>query len=196
MRKKIAVTGGIGSGKSTIVKILREMGYPVFSCDEIYADLRENAVYLQKLSETFPQAVVNGRLDKKRLSSIVFNDSKQRERLNDLSHPIIMQTLFDLMNSQSEPLVFAEVPLLFENGFEKDFNAVIVIRRNLNGRINAICQRDSLSRGEALQRIRAQFDYDDLDNQNYLRSINAYFIQNDGSKSDLQKKVTDMLKTL
>ena len=196
MSKKIAVTGGIGSGKSSVVKILREMNYPVFSCDEIYADLRESAEYLQKFSEIFPQAVADGRLDKKRLAEIVFGDAVQRERLNRLSHPMIMQRLSMLMNEQTEPFVFAEVPLLFENGFEKDFDEVIVVMRNLDERIKAICKRDGLTTPQAQQRICAQFDYDDWNNQNYLKSIDAHLIQNDGAETDLIKKVTDMLTTL
>ena len=196
MSKKIAITGGIGSGKSSVVNVLREMGYPVFSCDEIYANLRESKEYLQKLSTVFPQAVVDGRLDRKRLSEIVFENPEKREVLNELSHPMIMQKLNALINERREPFVFAEVPLLFENGFEKDFDAVIVVKRNIDERINAICQRDEITENQARQRINAQFDYDDAQNQNYLQSIHAYIIKNDGAKMDLINKTKDILKKL
>ncbi|MBQ3505851.1 MAG: dephospho-CoA kinase [Clostridia bacterium] len=196
MSKKIAITGGIGSGKSSVVNVLREMGYSVFSCDEIYADLRESKEYLQKLSTVFPQAVVDGRLDRKRLSEIVFQNPEKREVLNELSHPMIMQKLNALINERREPLVFAEVPLLFENGFEKDFDAVIVVKRNIDERITAILERDGLTDRQARQRINAQFDYDAPQNQNYLQSIHAYIIENDGAKMDLTKKTKDILKKL
>jgi len=196
MSKKIAITGGIGSGKSSVVNVLREMGYPVFSCDEIYANLRESKEYLQKLSTVFPQAVVDGRMDRKRLSEIVFQNPEKREVLNELSHPMIMQTLNALINERREPFVFAEVPLLFENGFEKDFDAVIVVKRNIDERINAICQRDEITENQARQRINAQFDYDDPQNQNYLQSIHAYIIENDEAKMDLIKKTKDIFKKL
>lgn len=196
MSKKIAITGGIGSGKSSVVNVLREMGYPVFSCDEIYANLRESKEYLQKLSIVFPQAVVDGRLDRKRLSEVVFQNPKKREILNELSHPMIMQKLNALINEHLEPFVFAEVPLLFENGFEKDFDAVIIVKRNIDDRITAICQRDEITENQARQRINAQFDYDAPQPQNYLQSIHAYIIENDGAKTDLIKKTKDILKKL
>lgn len=196
MSKKVAITGGIGSGKSSIVNVLREMNYPVFSCDEIYANLLESEEYLKKLSNVFPQAVVGGRLDRKRLSEIVFQNSEKRETLNALSHPMIMQKLHALMNESSEPLVFAEVPLLFENGFEKDFDEVIVVMRNIEERINAICQRDGITESQARQRINVQFDYDNAQSQKYLQSIHAYIIENDGAKNDLIKKTADILKKL
>ena len=196
MSKRIAVTGGIGSGKSSVMDALRDMGYPVFSCDEIYADMVNSADYLNELSKIFPKAVKDNRLDKKQLSQIVFNNPEALQRLNAISHPMIMQKLNERMNACSAPLVFAEVPLLFENGFEKDFDSVIVVLRDINNRITAVCNRDGLTKEQTISRINAQFDYDCLDNQKYLQSINAHIIQNDGEKSALIQKVSDIVKSL
>jgi len=193
---KIAITGGIGSGKSTVLSILKDKGYPTFSCDDIYKEIIEKEDYILKIEELFPTAVKNGKIDRKELSALVFNNNENLDLLNSVAHPMIMQTLNALINERREPFVFAEVPLLFENGFEKDFDAVIVVKRNIDERINAICQRDEITENQARQRINAQFDYDDPQNQNYLQSIHAYIIENDEAKMDLIKKTKDIFKKL
>ena len=76
MKIKIAVTGGIGSGKSTVIKFLQKRGCAVFSCDEIYKNLLLDKAYIEKLQNLFPTAVVNGKVDTKKLSKIIFNDEK------------------------------------------------------------------------------------------------------------------------
>ena len=67
MQKKVAITGGIGSGKSTVSEIIKKSGYPVFSCDEIYGELLSDTAYIETLRTRFPSAVRNGKIDKKQL---------------------------------------------------------------------------------------------------------------------------------
>ncbi len=88
--KKIAVAGGIGSGKSTVLNILKKHGCAVFSCDEIYAELCADAEFLYGLSVLFPEVVKAGRLDRALLSSMIFSDPQARAKLNDYTHPLIM----------------------------------------------------------------------------------------------------------
>ena len=126
---KVAITGGIGSGKSTALSYLKELGYPVFSCDEIYKEVISSKEYIDKIKEFFPEAVTHGCIERKILSEIVFNDPEKRALLNGISHPLIMQKLYEQMDTSENELVFAEVPLLFEGGFENEFDHVIVILR-------------------------------------------------------------------
>ena len=79
---RIAIIGGIGSGKSTVLQILKNKGYDVLSCDEVNSKLICDKEYLKRLNETFVGAVVNGKLDKKVLSSIVFNSKSELDKLN------------------------------------------------------------------------------------------------------------------
>ena len=74
-QKKIAITGGIGSGKSTVARIIKERGFPVFSCDEIYKDVIKSAEYIEKIAQIFPNAVKNNIIDRQTLAKIVFSDS-------------------------------------------------------------------------------------------------------------------------
>ncbi len=193
MGKRIAVTGGIGSGKSTVMELLKKCGYPVFSCDAIYKELLLDKAYIQKVQALFPLAVTDGKIDTVSLSKIVFNNEKEREKLNALAHPLIMQKLYAEMDNCTNDLVFAEVPLLFEGGYENDFDGVIVVMRNKHARIESICLRDGISESEALQKIAAQYDYDE-----YLRKPqekNTYILFN-SSLEKLNIQLNEILKTL
>ena len=93
--KKIAVTGGIGSGKSTAMKMIKEHGFAVFSCDEVYADLVKDKRFLKKLCDIFGDVVTpGGQLDRKKLATIVFSDKNALEKLNAFTHPEIYRELF------------------------------------------------------------------------------------------------------
>lgn len=185
--KRVAVTGGIGSGKSSAVKMIKDLGYPVLSCDEIYAKLCTESEYLSKLNKLFPGCVKDGKLDRPFLSSLVFHDADALKKLNDFSHPLILERLFKKMDQF--PLSFAEVPLLYESGAEKNFDYVLVISRSKEKRLFSVMERDSLSAEAALARIQSQRDWESLPE-------NAYVIQNDGDLHELLIKIQKFLENL
>ena len=186
---KLAVTGGLGSGKSEFCGILREMGYPVFSCDEINRELWKDPSYLSELAGLFPDCLTDGLPDKTKLSRKVFSDERARARLNALSQPRIMQELIGRMN-RFPTTVFAEVPLLFEGGYEKLFDAVIALRRDKETRISAVSKRDGLTRTDALARIQRQFDPDKLEEKQCL------IVENDGDRAALKQKAELILQAI
>ncbi len=194
--KKIAITGGIGSGKSIACKYIETIGYPVFSCDGIYKEIINTPAYVAAIAERFPAAAVKDKIDRKKLSAIVFNDENALKKLNQISHPLVMRVLDEKMNAQSSDLVFAEVPLLFEGGFENQFDHILVITRNKEMRIRDIVQRDGLSVLDAEKRISSQFDYDGLQAQKYFQEKKAYRIENDGSIFQLNEKVRAFIDRL
>lgn len=196
MKKKIAITGGIGSGKSTVSNILRDKGYPVYSCDEIYKELINSKTYIKEIEKVFPVVVKQGEIDKKSLAEIIFTNEQERIRLNKIAHPLIMQTLFERMNKTEREIVFAEVPLLLEGNFENLFDQTIVVLRNLEDRLKAVCERDGVSLEKTTERINAQFDYDDIQSKNRLQKIGAIFIENKGDFSALENNVDLALKRL
>ncbi len=193
MGKRIAVTGGIGSGKSTVIDIIRKKGYPVFSCDIIYAQLLQEKEYIEKLQNLFPETVIKGQIDKTRLSRIIFNDSLSRKKLNDLAHPIIMQRLCEKMDENNSPYTFAEVPLLFEGNFQKDFDGVIVVLRELPQRVEAIMARDKVDEETAYAKIKTQFNYDAPENEKVLKSENIFCISNNQKAECLEKCIDSAL---
>ena len=196
MGKKIAITGGIGSGKSTVSNILKEKGYPVYSCDEIYAELIHSEDYICAIKKAFPSVVKEGKIDKKLLSDIIFSNAQARTRLNEIAHPLIMKRLFERMNETDGEIVFAEVPLLFEGDFENLFERTIVVMRNVNERVRAVCMRDGISAQKAKERINAQFDYDNPKNAERYQKCGAIFLENEGGIQSLKKSVEQLLKNL
>ena len=157
--KKIAITGGIGSGKSTACKIIKELGYPVYSCDEIYKEVVLSKEYIEKIDQTFVGVVKNGSIDKKELSNIVFSDEEQLKKLNTIAHPIVMQRLLSNMEKENSAICFAEVPLLFEGNFQDLFDGCLIIRRKKTDRIKAVKERDGLSEREILSRMQNQVNH-------------------------------------
>ena len=186
--KRIAITGGIGSGKSVVLAACRELGYPVFSCDEIYADLLGKPDFLAELSTAFPQCVKDGALDRHALSQIAFSGEEEIKRLNAVTHPRIMERLLEEMNAF--PLSFAEVPLLYEGGFEGLFDAVIAVYRSSEERIRAVKMRNGLSVEEIRLRIDRQFP------QEQLKMRADFLIENSGTADELKEKVRRIVDDL
>lgn len=189
-KKRIAITGGIGSGKSLVCKILKDFGFECFSCDEIYRLLWEEEEYQKELLALFPSIEEDGKADKRLLSALVFQDEKALQKLNAFAHPKIMQRLYFLMNESEKNIVFAEVPLLFEGGYENEFDTVLIVLRDKEERIVSTVQRDSVSVKEVENRIAFQFDYAAIDKTNKKYII----IENNGSIFELQEKVGKILK--
>ena len=155
--KKFAVTGGIGSGKSTVLAVIKESGYPVFSCDEIYSELLKEQDFLAVIARDFPQCVNKSGLDRGALAAIAFSGDKSiYDRLNSVTHPHIINRLMERMNAYS--VSFAEVPLLYEGGFDRLFDGVIAVCRNKEERIRAVSDRSNLSREEIERRISKQIE--------------------------------------
>ncbi len=196
MKKKIAITGGIGSGKSSVLSILHEMGYPVFACDEIYHKLIDSPEYIEKIGEVFPDCVKKGKICKQSLAQRVFNNKAELEILNRIAHPLIMSRLLQQMNESAENLVFVEVPLLFEGNFESLFDWVIIVLRDREQRIKSIIDRDGITASDAEKRISAQFNYDDPNNKARFENSNVFCIQNNASLTQLKNDLQEIIFTL
>lgn len=183
---KIAVTGGIGSGKSTVCEIIKKYGFPVYSCDQIYSELLNSSDFLKKIENEFG-GVLNsdGSLNRKALSAAVFNNESALKKLNTITHPEIISAAFKKMEGSS--IAFLEVPLLFENGLEDLFDGAIVVLRGIEDRINSVISRSNLTRDEVLLRINSQYNYNKLDFTKY------YVIHNCGNFEDLDCKTRQIL---
>lgn len=186
--KRFAVTGGIGSGKSEVLAILRKMGYPVFSCDEFSHALWREEEYRKGLAEVFPACSRAGEIDKAELTRLVFSDEAALARLNAYAHPRIMTRLLSL--TAGVPLSFCEVPLLFEGGYVGEFDGAIVVLRSRADRMQAVCARDGLSEAEAEARFSKQYDYACLPEGNFA------VVENNGSLEDLSSRVAAALMQL
>lgn len=196
MGKSIAITGGIGSGKSTVLNFLKQLGFPVYSCDAIYLELLSEKEYVNKLASIFPAVVINDKIDKNRLASIVFSNKCAREQLNKLAHPLVMERLLKRMKEENSEIVFAEVPLLFEGNFDRLFDEVWVIHRDVNERIKSVCIRDEISPNNVKARIESQIDYEDESFQKRIKNNKICLIENKGDLQTLKREVEKRIKII
>lgn len=172
--KIVAVTGGIGCGKSAVINIIKELGFTVLSADEEYALLLNDPSFVRKIHNI--AGIESGdTLDRKAVSFAVFNDSVKLKALNEFTHAKIYEKLFE--KSKGMGLVFHEVPLLFESGKQDDYYKVIVVKRNLEDRINSVVLRSGLTREEVEKRIKNQFNYENLDENKHTVIYNDKDLQ-------------------
>lgn len=174
---RIAVIGGIGSGKSEVMKIAKERGFFCLSADEINAELLKTPSYIQKIATLFPSVVSNGVVDKGALAKIVFSDRGERKKLNALAHPEIMRVISECKES---PLV-VELPLFIEGGDEA-FDEIVYVRAPLFKRISRLKKGRGMSVKQAVSRIRSQVP------SAVLRAKATIVIDNSRSFSALKKR--------
>ena len=190
-KKIYALTGGIGCGKTAVSAIIRECGYPVFSCDEIYSQILKDKNFVSTLERQFGGVTLaDGSLDRATLSAKVFSDINSLKKLNAIAHPAIMDELFRRVRESSSNIVFCEVPLLFENGYEKLFDGVIVVMRPESARIKAVMERSGLTEEQVKARMAAQFDYSTIATDGYM------VICNDDGLEKLSAQVKKILKEI
>lgn len=141
---KVGITGGIGSGKSTICKVFQELGIPVYE-----ADLRakkiivKNEVKNQVINLFGNQAYIDDRLNRDYIANIIFNDFEKREALNDIIHPAVAQDFNDWCNQHSEaPYLIKEAALFFETGSNLEMDKMILVTANHEEKIARILKRD------------------------------------------------------
>ena len=190
--KLIAITGGIGSGKSVALSVLSESGFSTLSSDAIVTELYQKKEVKKLLKKMFPKAVTgvfNLTVNKKKIADVAFNDKKKHAQLTSAITPLVMDEIIERAKTLAPP-VFAEVPLLFECGFENKFDGVIVITRNIDRRIESVKKRSRLSSDEILSRMRRQVDYDSLDLSPYI------VINNDGDMENFVSEVIAVAEKL
>lgn len=187
----VAITGGIGSGKSTVLKAIEEAGEEVFSCDDVTNDLYKTHAVKEIIKKLFPSAVSGEKrltVNKKRIAELCFNDDDNYKKLTDaITTPVFKETLKRAKKSQA-PRVFIEVPLLFEYGLQNYFDKTIVVTRDKRARIESVKQRSKLSESEILDRINRQFNYD----KSYLDD--CIVIKNKGDLASLKRLARRAIK--
>lgn len=182
---KVAVTGGIGAGKSEFMRAVKELGIRTYSADEINAELLRDKRYIEKLSAAFPLAVKDGKVDKSALREEVFSDEKKCKTLNALAHPEIRRKIEEITGD-----AVVEVPLLFESGMTDLFDRVIVVTAGEDARINRIVSTRNISKELAKNIIKNQT----TDDERIKRA--DYVAINDGTRKDLYEQAKNIIKRI
>ena len=183
MGKIYAITGGIGSGKSTVCEIIEKLGYTVFSADKVYKELLKCPTFVEKIYtalaiDSTDYANFNGKL----VAEKVFNDKVLLSKLNAVTHPEIMKVMLEKSKAVNG-VCFNEVPLLFESGYESLYDGIIVVKRDIELRKQDVIKRDNLTEEEFNKRVNNQFNYENLS------KITHTVITNDETLEKLTQKV-------
>ena len=187
--KRIAITGGIGSGKSEVGNYLQTAyGFCVLDCDVIAREITNRADVREVLKSEFGETYFpNGDFLRKAFAADVFADPKKTARLNALLHPLIFQELF-LRMEKASGVAFAMVPLLFETNTQDRFDEVWLVTADESLRRRRAAQRDGVSEAEIALRIKNQIS--DEKKQKFAHII----INNNGSLAELHRQVDDIVR--
>lgn len=181
----IAITGGIGSGKSVVSRILRILGHAVYDCDSQAKRLMDGSDYIKsRITQEIDRRSVDdlGNINRQRLSSVVFSDKDALMRLNAIVHGAVRQDLLEWVNRQTaKRRVWVETAILYESGLDKIVDKVWYVEAPLETRIKRVMLRNSVTRAQVEARIASQPAVSDHNHPD------VSLIVNDGSSSLLQR---------
>jgi dephospho-CoA kinase len=157
--KIIGLTGGIGSGKTTIAKMFNELGVPVYNSDlEAKILMKENEKVKKKIIALIGNEAYSGNeLNNKFIAVKVFNNEELLKKLNRIVHPAVKADFKEWVKKHEAPYVIQEAAILFENGSYKDFDDMILVTAPKKHRISRIMKRDGTSKKAILQRMQHQW---------------------------------------
>jgi dephospho-CoA kinase len=191
--KWIGLTGGIATGKSTVAKILRDLGLPVIDADSLAREVTaKDSDGYNEIVKFFGSAILmaDGEIDRRQLGVVVFKDKEKLLQLESITHPRVqeLKTLAKLrLENDGVSMAFYEVPLLFEKNLSADFDKTIVVSCSKNTQIDRMRLRDQLSDDEIQRRLSNQ-----LPMEAKIKKAN-YIIINESSVADLKNSVLQVL---
>lgn len=190
--RKIAITGGIGSGKSVIASILKIMGIPVYDCDSKARMLMESDTYIrQSLVRMFGEECYthDGRLNRSNLAARIFVDKEAIGRVNAIVHPRVKADFIAWADGQDVPLVAVETAILFESGMNEAVDNIMLVWADKETCIKRVEGRNGMSRKQVISRMDNQMPLDDL------LLLCDYAVHNDGH-SPVMPQIMEFLDTL
>ena len=160
--KIIGLTGGIGSGKTTVANHFIAVGIPVYIADDEARKIMQSPEILREIEKIFGSVIFkNEVLNRQKLAEIVFSNSDKLKQLNAIIHPAVKKHFGNwMLNYKNSPFVIYETAILFESGSYKDCNKIITVTAPLETRIERVIQRDKTSRENVLKRIKMQWTDD------------------------------------
>jgi len=194
---KVGLTGGIGSGKSTASRYFESLGAFVLDADEEAKELiTSNETVQHELISEFGTDIIDGtgRVDKKKLSRVAFQDEDHQQRLNSVVHPYIFNLIdkeFNrVFNNKKHGVFIVDAALIYETGFDAHLDYVIVVTAHLKNRMERALGRETLSREEILKRVGFQWPEEEKVN------MADFVVHNDETEVELQKNIESLIKKL
>jgi dephospho-CoA kinase len=190
--KRIGITGNIGSGKSTVAKMLVEKGAALIDADALAREATNDSEVLEQIQNKLgSDLITNGKLDRAKTAELVFNNPDARKILNSIIHPLVRQKSEEAIrlletSPSPPPVILQDIPLLFENGLEKTLEAVIVVYAPLEVRLARVTTRSNMSDEDFYARDAGQMNLEEKVNRA------DYVIDNSGNLDDLQTQVNPL----
>lgn len=191
MTKIIGLTGGIGSGKTTVAKQFIEAGIPVYIADEQAKKLLHQPEIISQIEATFGDSVLDdNQISRAKLAQVVFNHPEKLALLNSIIHPAVKKHFQQWLNEhQAFPFVVREAAILFESGTYQDCDLIISVIAPVEERITRVMQRDHVDRAAVLVRINNQW----TDEQRIAKSD---FVIENVTPENTERQVKEILKKL
>lgn len=191
MTKIIGLTGGIGSGKTTIANHFLAAGISVYIADDEARRIMQSKEIIAEIKKNFGTTIFeNDILNREKLSKIVFNDSEKLKQLNAIIHPAVKKDFGNwILNHKNAQYIIYETAILFESGSYKDCDVIITVTAPIESRIKRVIQRDNTTREQVLKRINAQW----TDSQ---RTAKSDFVIENLSPEITKSEVDKILKIL
>lgn len=192
----LGLTGSISTGKSTVSKLFKELGYPVVDADIGAREVVQPGTDgLNQIKETFGKQVIldDGTLNRAALGEIVFNNEKERELLNGILSEHIHQWVVSKKNDylkQNPAILVLDIPLLFEAGYEKEVDQIMVVATSEEVQLERLMERDGIKREEALKKINSQWSI------SKKIGLGNSIIDNNGTLTNTKKQVLEWINKL
>lgn len=172
----VGITGGIGSGKSVVSRLLNMLGYPVYDSDSKAKRLNDTDEEVKRaLTLAFGSDLYeNGLLNRPKLASLIFQSDSNRQLVNAIIHPAVKRDFLRWAEAQNSDIVFLEAAILYESGFDAFMNKVVAVAAPEQVRIQRAMQRDNATEQQIVNRLRAQMS------QDVLESKADFVVVNDG----------------
>ena len=193
MKKIVGITGGIASGKSTVCQYLISLGYKVIDSDQISRDLsrRDMPIY-NAILESFGSSYLlpNMELDRAKLGKYIFSNQEARNRLNAITHPIIVEEMKNLIQKTEEKLIFLDIPLLFEAKLSYLCDTIVCVYVDEETQIKRLIHRDGITKEYALTKIHSQMSLEEK------KKRSDYVIESKESFRETQENIRKILNKI
>lgn len=191
--KIIGVTGTSGSGKSTVCKILEEKyKAEIIDADKVAKKLsRKGTLYMKSIVSNFGEEILDetGRIDRKRLADIIYENSDKREQLNKLTFVYIVDEIKKCINNLNhKKIIVIDAPLLFESKLNQVCDFVVGILAAEEIKVERICKRDNIAKEEAIKRLKVQ------GTDTFFEENSDYILRNTEDVENLEKKIAEFMK--
>lgn len=186
----VGITGSIAMGKSVVTNYLMKLGYPIIDSDKLVKEEYNNESTIKAIISHFGSSILtNDKIDRNKLGQLIFSNPKERESLNNIIHPKVIEKI-KLLTKNNDGIIFVDIPLLYEVNLDKIVDKVIVIYTSKETQIQRLMARDNISKDYAMTKILSQLDIE------FKKSKADFLINNEFGIEDTHSQIDEIIRRL